>query len=267
MYAGVCPIALQQQSLHPRRCHQTRALPIRELDNPPSVKMGLAHTRGKAAITSVSTANRCHNSAALHSQLEFARPELPSTYPGLGVFTTQSAGISHTGTCPPHAHAPQHPPLALPAAALYRHGSIEKARTRLRRSSTLSQPKVPLNTRRESREGLHTLRLLTPMLLPPTQHYIGTEAYDPRHPPHGRPYADAATSSTRAAAKGQRLTRHARVRVLSARNNPPLRCCHSTSTGFAHEILLPFAHPQAVATPTGIAQTRHQSSTATANPR
>ena len=172
MHAGVCPIALQQQSLHPRRCHQTRALPIRELENPPSVKMGLAHTRGKAAITSVSTANRCHNSAALHSQLEFARPELPSTYPGLGVFTTQSAGISHTGTCPPHAHAPQHPPLALPAAALYRYGSIEKARTRLRRSSTLSQPKVPLNTRRESREGLHTLRLLTPMLLPPTQHYM-----------------------------------------------------------------------------------------------
>ena len=140
MYAGVCPIALQQQSLHLLRCRQTCALPIHVLDDhPPCVKMGLA----------------------------------PSTYPVLGVFTTQSAGNSHTRTCPPHAHAPQHPPLALPAAALYRHGSIEKARTRLRRSSTLPQLKVPLNTRRESRKGLQTLRLLTLMLLPPIQHYIG----------------------------------------------------------------------------------------------
>ena len=171
---------------------------------------------------------------------EFARSELPSTYPGLGVFYySECRKLAHRDMSP-HVHVPHHPPLALTAAALYRHGSIEKARTQLRRSSTLPQLKVPLNTRRESRKGLHTLRLLTPMLLPPTQHYIGTEAYDPRHPPHGRPYADAATSSTRAAAKGERLTRHARIRALSARNNPPLRCCHSTCTGFAHEILLPF---------------------------
>ena len=105
------------------------------------------------------------------------------------------------------------------------------------------------------------------MLLPPTKHCIGTEAYDPRYPPHGRPYADAATSSTRTAAKAQRLARHARVRALGARNNPPLRCYHSKCTGFAHEILLPSAHPQAVAASTGISQTRHYCSTAMANPR
>jgi hypothetical protein len=140
-------------------------------------------------------------------------------------------------------------------------------RTRLHRSNTLPRLKVLLNTRRESRKGLHTPRLLTPMRLPPTQHYIGIEAYDPRYPPHGRPYADATTSSTRAAKKGRRHARHARVRTLSARKSPPLRACHSTCRGFAHGILLPFAHPQAVAAPTGIAQTQHHSGTATVNPR
>jgi len=64
-------------------------------------------------------------------------------------------------------------------AALYRHGSIEKARTQLRRSSTLPQLKVPPNTRRKSRKGLHTLRLLTPMLLPPTQHYMAQRCMIP----------------------------------------------------------------------------------------
>ena len=41
-------MALQQKSLHLRRCRQTRALPIRVLDAPPSqcVMMELAHTRG-----------------------------------------------------------------------------------------------------------------------------------------------------------------------------------------------------------------------------
>ena len=155
----------------------------------------------KAAITSGSTANRCHNNAALYLHARVRALGAPINLPWSGVFYySECRELAHRDMSP-HVHVPQHPPLALPAAALYRHGSIEKARSRLRRSSTLSQPKVPLNTRRESREGLHTLRLLTPMLLPPTQQYIGTEAYDPRHPPHGRPYADAATSSTRAAAK------------------------------------------------------------------
>ena len=94
-------------------------------------------------------------------------------------------------------------------------------RTRLHRSNTLPQLKVLLNTRRESRKGLHKPQLLTPMRLPPTQHYIGIEAYDPRYSPHGRPYADATTSSTRAAEKGRRLAHHARVRTLSARKTHP----------------------------------------------
>ena len=90
---------------------------------------------------------------------------------------------------------------------------------------------MPLNARRESREGL-----LTPTLLPTAQHYIGIEAYDPHYPPQGRPYADTATRSIRAAAKVQRLACHARVSALGARNNPPLRCYHSECTEFCYPL-------------------------------
>ena len=90
---------------------------------------------------------------------------------------------------------------------------------------------MPLNARRESREGL-----LTPTLLPTAQHYIGIEAYDPHYPPQGRPYADTATRSILAVAKVQRLACHARVRALGARNNPPLRCYHSECTEFCYPL-------------------------------
>jgi hypothetical protein len=116
-------------------------------------------------------------------------------------------------------------------AALYRHGSIEKARTQLRRSSTLPQLKVPPNTRRKSRKGLHTLRLLTPINAATSYAALhGTEVHDPRHPPHGCPYADAATSSTQRqrqefARSVPAITHPCVVVTLRARGSHMKFCC------------------------------------------
>ena len=84
---------------------------------PPKAKAAI--TSGCPPLTAATIAQR------LTRTQEFARSMFVSTYPLLGVFTTQSAGNSHAGTCSPRTHTPQQPSLASPAAAIYRHGGIE----------------------------------------------------------------------------------------------------------------------------------------------